>query len=629
MTPALRTTLLTLAVLALLAASLSLPPVRKLARAAVPTVWLVHLNGYRLGYTADYGVRIPMPDGITLAATLYLPRHRADRLGTVLVMSPYGRLRYGEGLRAAEFFASHGYAVLVQDLRGKHDSQGEFMPYRSGTRDGAATLDWITAQSWSNGKVGTFGCSALGESQFVLARARHPAHVAMIPMGAGGAVGSALGRYAYFGLFEGGIFQLASGFGWFMENGATDRRAVAPAPIDLAGALRALPLRDLVKRIDPAPNSFEWFVTTPLNDPRWNELDYLAGGELPSVPALVVNTWGDQTVGDTLALAEAVRRSGNGNDRQRVVIAPGTHCHHEETGADGRFGDLAVNGADQPYLDWYLRWFDHWLNGKGPGLTDMPDYLVYVLGEHRWLNAQSWPPQEAETQRWYLDSDGGSDRAQDVAEHANGANGAIGTKGSGRLRRDAPAIGGVDRYAYDPQDPVPSRGGPLCCTGNKADRAGPIDQRDVEAREDVLVYTSAMLESPLRIVGPLRAELWISSSAPDTDFVARLVDVWPDGRATGIQEGALRARYREGIDRPAPLVPLRPTRLSIDMRSIAYFLPKGHRLRLHVTSSSFPRLERNLNTGGRNYDETIGVVARNAVHHGGDLASFVELPVVP
>ena len=608
--------MLALAMLAAAAlASLALAPVREFARGMVPLRWIVHLNGFRFGFETDYNIRIRMADGIELASTLYLPRNRREKLATVLVQHPYDRLVYGEGLYAADFFARQGYAVMVQDIRGRYASQGEFMPYRSAVTDGATTLDWIVQQPWSNGRVGTFGCSALGELQFVLAKAKHPAHAAMLPLGAGGAVGSAGGRYAYFGLYEGGVFQLASGFGWFLENGAKNPHAPpSPQNVDMVTALRGLPVVDLVKRVRPAPNGYEEFLRTPLTDPWWQTLGYVSDSDLPTIPALIVNTWGDQTVGDTLSLAEQVRKISPQIARnQHIVIAPGTHCHSEETGLSGQFGDLEVRGAAQPYKDWYLRWFDYWLRDKGNGLADLPAYLYYVIGENRWLTAASWPPEGARIERWYLDSGG----------HANGR------RGDGTLSRNLPQLSAQDEFRYDPMNPVPTRGGPLCCSVNPTDRAGPVDQSDVEVRDDVLVYTTAVLQEPLRIAGPLRATLNISSSARDTDFVARLVHVWPDGRATNIQEGALRARYRNGIDRPSLLQPGQTVELTIDMRSIAYLLPKGHRLRLHVTSSSFPRLERNLNTGGRNYDETVGVVAINRVHHDKLLSSFVELPVLP
>lgn len=579
---------------------------------ALPPSGQIGLSALLHDVDVDHGIVVTMPDGVPLHASLYRPKGVSGPAATLLLRTPYHRLRHSAAFGAALFFARHGYAVLVQDLRGTGDSGGELLPWRDVAEDGVATLDWIRRQPWSTGKVGTFGCSALGETQFVLARRNHPAHVAMIPSGAGGAVGSAAGRYSYFGVFEGGVFELASAFGWFAANGSKDPHAAPARPFDPARLLRELPVSGLVARVRPAPSGYTEFLSTPLGDTRWEQWGYLSDADRSQVPAFVINTWGDQTVGDTLALAEQWRRQGVS---QKVVIAPGKHCYHEESGTTTqRFGELELANAQRPWQDWYLAWFDRWLRGRGDGLAAMKTYNVFMLVENKWLGADTWPPQEAQAQRWYLDSAG----------RANSR------RGDGRLGREPGAAEATDSFRYDPVDPVPSRGGPVCCTGNPADKPGPTDQSDVEARSDVLVYTSEPLSQDLRIAGPLRAHLVVSSSAADTDLVARLVHVWPDGRATSIQEGALRLRYRDGVRRPRPMMPGERVEANVDMRSIAYMIPRGHRLRLHVTSSSFPRLERNLNTGAdRNADETTMVVATNRVHHGAIAPSYVELPVLP
>lgn len=592
------------------------------ARRHIPTHWQVPLRALLSGVRIERDIRIAMPDGVRLAATLYRPRAAQGPLPTVYIRLPYDRERYGEALGAALLFSRHGYAVLVQDVRGKFGSEGRFAPWRHATADGVATLDWIVAQPWSNGKVGTFGCSALGELQYALSRARHPAHAAMIPLGAGGAIGSARDSHAYFGVYEGGVFQLATGFGWLLKHGAADPQAPPPGPVDLAAALRGLPVATLVERLRPGPNAYHDFLRMPPGDPRWREYDYVSEDDRLATPALDINTWGDQTVDGTLALAEHVRAHAPAGQapRHHVVIAPGTHCETESTAREGRFGELAVRNAAQPYAEWYLKWFDHWLRGRKDALAGLPHYLWYVIGEDRWLSSVSWPPEGSRPQRWYLGGDGR-------------ANGPIlppgeGPAGGGRLTTEPPPVAGHDDYVYDPLNPVPSRGGPVCCTGNPSEPEGPADQRDVEARDDVLVYTSPPLKRPLRIAGPLQVHLTISSSAPDTDFVARLVHVQPDGHSTGIQEGALRARYRQGLTRPQLLKPGQRESLVVPMRSIAYLIPAGHRLRLHITSSSFPRLERNLNTGGDNALESESRLAHNRVHHGGSMLSYLELPVL-
>lgn len=585
-------------------------------REKLPPLWEQRARLFLQGVVADDTIRITMPDGTRLAASLYRPRGATGPLPTILVREPYGRLQHGEALRSASF-AKFGYAVLVQDVRGKFDSEGQFSLWEKATDDGVATLDWIIKQPWSNGKVGTYGCSALGENQYSLARARHPAHKVMIASGAGGGIGSAMGSREAFGWFEGGIFQLAGGFGWFQEHGTRDPNASVASQLDYATALRSLPLIDMVRRVQPGPNGFDDFLSIPLGDPRWESHDFVGEDDHLTTPALVINTWGDQTLQATLDLVEFTKAGQPASQvpEQHVILGPGNHCEHLSLDDSDHYGEVEVHNTKQPYSLWFRRLFEHYLKGEGPGLADLPPYLYYVVGESRWLESKQWPPEQAIVQRWFLGGQG----------HANSA------KGDGALLPEAAAASAAeasDQFRYDPAKPVPSRGGPICCTGNPQDKAGLVNQAEVEARDDVLVYTSAPLDKPMRIAGPLNARLVVSSSAPDTDFVARLVHVRPDGLATNIQEGALRARFREGMTRPVLMKPGQRYELTVRMRSMAYLIPKGHRIRLDITSSSFPRLERNLNTGGRNYDESVGVVAVNTVHHGGAARSFVELPVL-
>ena len=593
--------------------AMAVPSLRSIVTERLPPAWRISLSAWRHGVRVDHGIVITMPDGVRLTASLYRPRSADGPLPTVLVRLPYHRLRYSEGSDSGLFFARRGYAVVVQDLRGTGDSGGELLPWRDAAEDGVATLDWIAIQPWSTGKVGTYGCSALGETQLVLARTNHPAHAAMIPSGAGGAVGSAAGRYGYFGLYEGGVFQLASGFGWFVDHGSKQPGAPAAAAFEHADVLRRLPVSGLVTSVRPAPNGYTDFLATGLGDSQWRTWGYLSDSDQSSVPSLVINTWGDQTVGDTLALAEAWRVRP-GASMQKVVIGPGNHCYRDEAGnVIDRFGDLPVRNAVWPREQWSLRWFDHWLRGRPDTFEDIKAYNYFMLVEDQWYTADQWPPSDAHIERWFLGSGG----------HANTR------AGDGTLARTAGASASSDSFRYDPANPVPSRGGPLCCTGNPSDRPGPAEQADVEARDDVLVYTSGPLAADLRIAGPLRAHLTVSSDALDTDLVLRLVHVWPDGRATSVQEGALRLRYRDGFLQPRLMEPGQRYKATVDIRSIAYMLPQGHRLRLQLTSSSFPRLERNLNTGAaNNANETRLVVAVNRIHHAPDAQSYLELPVL-
>lgn len=560
------------------------------------------------GVRADHDVVVTAADGTALATSVLRPWWRVGALPTVLIRTPYGRRGTGRG------FARRGYAVVVQDMRGRHDSGGVFQAYTHDTDDAAATLDWIVRQPWSNGRVATFGCSALGESQLALARRRHPAHRAMIAEGAGGGVGSAGGRFSYFGVYESGVFQLASAFGWFVQNGEKTPTDEKVDKAIIGPAVRTLPVLGLVDRHRRAATDFDLVRTLPLGDARWDAMGYLSDADRFTTPGLHVNGWYDQGVSETLLAADLMRRHAL-NDAakvQPVIIGPGLHCI-DPGPAQGRVGDLSYRHADEAFVDTYAKWLAAWLDGDAAGLRELPAYQVFVLNEDRWLRSSTWPPEGTNVQRWHLAS-GGRANSRD---------------GDGTLAPAAP--GGParsDLFVADPMNPVPTRGGAFCCTGDARAREGPVDQSDIESRADVLVYTSAALATPLRIVGPLALNVEVATSARDTDLVAKLVDVAPDGRALNIQSGVLRLRYRNGLLAPELARPGERYRVRVHMRDIAYLVPAGHRLRLQIAGSDFPRLERNLQTGGRNYDETAAVVAENRVFHGAGIESYVELPVL-
>lgn len=290
-------------------------------RDALPLAWEFKARALIGGIRIDHDVRIAMPDGVELAASLYLPRFSPKPgphpLPTVFIRLPYNRFEYESALRSALWFARNGYAVLVQDVRGTFESQGKFGPWEHGTSDGVATLDWITRQPWSNGKVGTFGCSALGELQYSLARAGHPAHAAMIAIGAGGAWGSPRPNLDYGdGFYEGGVLQLASTFGWMLMHGARDPHSSKTAGVDIPAALRTLPIQDMVSRLQPAPNNVSDFVRLAPDDAGWARFDLVGDADTIAVPALVISTWGDQTIAGTLALAEKRRATSSAQGAQ-------------------------------------------------------------------------------------------------------------------------------------------------------------------------------------------------------------------------------------------------------------------------------------------------------------------------
>ena len=583
----------------------------------VTTVWAVRegKSGVRAAYVRNVWTalnrisvlrneRVPMRDGVMLSADVYLPRRFPGPHPVVYVQTPYDKTDYFGGLHAVRLFANEGYAIVVQDVRGRYDSEGEFDLYSHAVEDGRDTLDWIMEQFWASGSVGTFGCSALGEIQYLLANSHHPNHRAMIVESGGGAIGSAANRYGFFGLYEGGVFNLASGVGWFSQSGSKTRYeesgSISPE------LLRHLPILEIVEKSGAPPTDYEEFVSHDPGDPWWDSQPYLSEARGFGVPGLHVNGWYDLAVEDTITLA-----TGEGLPEaapQNVIISPSAHCGAEAIEPLDTVGELPVARGDRPYGDEFVAWFDHWL--KGEGEIKLAPLELFVLGANEWIELDNWPPRSADFQAWYLD-------------------GGVRTGGraaAGVLSRDE-ADKGTETFQYDPRNPVLTRGGPHCCTGNPEDLPGSFDQHASAARDDVLVYDSAPLDQSMRVVGPVRARLLVSTSAADTDFTAKLVDVWPDGRAFNVQDGVFRLRYRNGFRNAAPAVAGKAYEIEIGLRAVAYEFAEGHRLRLEISSSNFPRLARNLNTGGPNHLEKEPIVASNTVHYGGKSGSRLILPM--
>ena len=576
----------------------------------------------RFEVDVEKDLMVPMRDGVRLATDLYMPAgasERGDALPVVLIRLPYNKQAYrGGAVGPAEFFAGQGYAVVVQDVRGKYASEGDYLLSAADREDGYDAVEWAATQPWSNGRVGTFGCSYLGENQTQLMTQRHPAHAAAIPLAAGGAVGSAGGRYGYFGIFEGGAFGLSASFGWFRGNGRK-RPGGAPAPpVEAFAALRELPTIDLMRRYGPPDRDTDWeeIMSTPLADEWWDQLGYLRDDDRFDTPALHVNSWYDLGANETIQQWRMMRDqavSDRGGAHQYVILSPTTHCMSERATQHTVVGDIDFGDARLPYWSLYLAWFDYWLRGDENGITEIPKVHYYVMGRNEWAAADAWPPPGAEATRLYL----------------RGGGEANSRFGDGTLSAEPPGDEPPDAYVYDPADPVPSRGGSVCCTGNPADQPGAYDQSDIEEREDVLVYTGDPVgEAGLEIAGPLEARLHVSSSAPDTDFTVKLLDVHPDGRSINIVEGIQRARYRDGYEAPAMMEAGEVYEVRVDLHSVAHWFAPGHRVRIEVSSSNFPRFDRNLNTGGNNYDETEWEIAENTIHHAGAHASHIVLPIV-
>ena len=555
----------------------------------------------------ERSVIVRMRDGIKLFTDIYFPEGAGEKLPVILIRTPYNKNRFREERQgqynAAYTFAGQGYVVLVQDCRGKYESEGRFVVSAADSEDGYDTVTWAASQSWSNGKVGTFGCSYLGENQILQAKLKNPHLKAMIPQAAGGAVGAAGNRYRFFGARNGGTFELAPSVGWFFRSGSkiyfqppagTPRSVFLeianlfnPAPIlpeiDQLKILWSLPVIDILKKAGAPPTDFEDFASHEPADPWWEQFGYIKDTDHFNVPALHVNSWFDYGVAETLYLFNLFQSNAESDlarKNQFVIISPTPHCGSERATEHTMIGQMNVGDARFDYWGIYLLWFDYWLKGIDNGITAMPKVRIFIMGKNEWRNEQEWPLARTDYIKYYFHSDG----------HANSR------FGTGYLATNVPVNEPPDRFIYDPKTPVPSVGG----QGLYAE--GAFDQSDVETRHDVLVYSTPALKEGIEVTGPLKVLLYFSSSARDTDFTAKLVDVYPDGTAYNIQEGILRARYREGFEKKVWMKPGEVCEMILHLQATSKYFGPGHRIRVEISSSNFPRFDRNLNTGGNNYD---------------------------
>jgi hypothetical protein len=560
----------------------------------------------------ERSVMVAMRDGVRLATDLYRPSDIAGPLPAILMRTPYNKMG---NAGAGNFFGSHGYAVVIQDVRGKFASEGDYRVYQGDMTDWTDALDWVGAQPWSNKRIGSFGCSYLGEQQIVAAQQHHPLHIAAIPQAAGGNLGRVGRHRTFWGSVEGGANAVSINFGW-MPTWASLDKGRRPVPnVDFPTFLRTLPLIDMTDRAGSP--SWDWrnFLERSPDDPWWDKQGYLADTDSVSVAALHVSSWFDMANEALIERAIFQKNAINARarDGQYAIISPTTHCASEAATSRTRAGALEVGDARLHYWDIYLAWFDHWLNGNDHAIDALPRIQYYTIGRNAWQKSDRWPVAGMRETSFYLRSGGAANTA----------------KGNGRLSLTPPPAGELpDTFTYDPANPVPSRGGSICCTGDPKDVPGSFDNADIEQRPDVLVYTTDALPDGLELTGELRAVINLSSDALDTDVAVKVLDVFPDGRSMNMVEGITRARYRDSFATPTMMKPNVVYEVPVDLHATSWYLAPGHRLRVEVSSSNFPRFDRNLNTGGRNYDETTWRVAKNSVHHSATHPSRVILPVV-
>jgi uncharacterized protein len=536
-------------------------------------------------------VLIPMRDGAKLAANVFLPG-KPGHLPVILERTPYGK---GSAI-APNFNAlvDHGYAVVVQDVRGRYESEGVFDPLRQEAADGDDTLNWIARQAWSNGKIGMTGGSYRGIVQWKAALTGNPHLKAIFP------VVSGYDEYRDRFYSTGGAMKIGNRLLWMSEN----MKAPGYQP-DFSKFVLHLPLRTAdIAATGWTTRMYRDAAAHPTFDAFWRSLSVKEQLSKIKVPVFAVGGWYDNFAQSDLEAYAALHKT---NGLNRVLIGPWPH-NMSYRFKDADFGPE----AGVPLRSMQIDWFDQWLMGKDTKIASEPPVQLFVMGSNRWFEGREWPPKDARPTNFYLDGEGSANTAA----------------GDGVLTERNPRHQAQDNYVFDPHDPVPTRGGAVCCNP-KIFPWGPMDQRPVEQRKDVLVYTTHPLREDVEVIGPVQAVLYVATSARDTDFTVKLVDVAPDGYARNLTDGILRLRYRNSLEHPELAKPGEVYRVTVDAGVTGNTFLKGHRIRLEVASSNFPRFDRNLNTGGPTASETRMLKASQTVYHDREHPSHLVLMVMP
>ncbi|MEJ1221861.1 CocE/NonD family hydrolase [Sediminicola sp. 1XM1-17] len=587
----------------------------------------------------DQKVMMPMRDGIRLATDIYRPKTTSP-VPIIFSRTPYNFNSWGDGVeitRTAERAyeaVKRGYAYVVQNERGRYFSEGEWDILGVPLTDGYDAFSWMKDQSWSNGKIGTLGCSSTAEWQMAVAALDHPSHAAMVPQGYGAGVGRIGDYYEQGNWYRGGAEQLLF-FSWLygvehdkfkprIPPGATQEDLIrisrfydlAPEnpSVDMAEALKHLPIQDILKNINGKKEVFDKMVRRTPNHQDWYTGGLYHDNMDFGVPSFWFASWYDVSISPNLALFNHVRKNAKEEeirDNQYLVIAPTLHCAYTRATENTIVGERNIGDARLDYDEQIYAWFDLWLKGEQNSFKEnTPRVQYYTMGSNNWQSANEWPPVTAKLQTYYLNSKGSANSLY----------------GDGKLTTSQPKQDMPDAFTYDPMNPVKSYGGNVCCTGN-AVQGGAFDQQQMETRNDILVYTTDILQEGIEVSGFIEATLFVSSDAKDTDFTIKLLDVYPDGTAYNLDETIQRVRYREGYDKEVFMQKGKVYQVDMTPMSTSNYFKKGHRIRIEISSSNFPRFARNLNTGGTNYDESKGVVAHNKVHHSEKYPSQIRLPI--
>lgn len=537
-----------------------------------------------------------MRDGVRLSADVYMP-DKEGRYPVLLMRTYYGKCNItGEMKEFISYFVKRGYVVVIQDCRGRYDSEGEFYPEIYDFDDGYDTIEWCATQEWSNGKVGMFGCSYPGCIQWSAAISGNKHLKCIVPRDA------TSDDYFNGGFMRGGVVQ--GWLEWCVHTAGRTSRNGLVKEIDWDKVYRHLPLIELDEQLG---FNFPWwkdYLKHPCYDEYWEKLSYEKKHDQVSVPSLNIGGWYsitdiDGTIRNFLGVVQKGEKLPTGT-HHKLLIGPWPHCKTTSSLGELDFGEEAKLDLKEVHL----RWFDYWLKGKDTGIMKESPVKYFLMGANKWCTAHQWPPEGVSYVKYYLHSRG---KANSLL-------------GDGVLDTKPPIDEPFDQFTYDPENPVPFN--PF-----KSDEVI-LDQRVVERRDDVLVYSTPPLEKEVNVVGPIRARIYASSSAVDTDFVAKLVDVHPNDMAIFITIGIVRARYRKSFEKPTLIKPGVVYEYNIDMSNTANQFKKGHRIRLEISSSAFPYFLKNQNTGKDIGTDTESRVARQRIYHNRDYPSFLELPVL-
>ncbi len=552
--------------------------------------------------TLEFDVKQEMHDGTKLSSNIFRPAESGNKKFPVIVTrSPYQTVA-GFQKRLSEkarFYANRGYVYVIQDCRGKNDSEGEYHPFFDDPSDGFDTLTWCTRQDWSDGSIGTTGASYLAWNQWGTAALNPPGLKAMICT-------VALPDPVLNVPFQNGALVL-----WMSEwlAGVEGKKNTDLAIYDTLKIYEHLPLTTIDQEFGRNSQTWKNWINHPSADEYWKKSFYEDKFDRIDVPVLHISGWYDDDLIGThinyIRMREKAR-SEKSRKNQKLIIGPWPH-HVNATRQLGPidFGDTAITDL----LETKLAWFDYWLKGIDNGIVDQPRVSIFVMGRNQWKQSDDWPLAGTVYKKYFLHSEGRANTSF----------------GDGSLSLDTPKAGEGrnDSYSYDPSDPCPN-----VFDSSITPAEGPYDQRPIELRNDVLVYSTSPLHSNKEVSGPVQVTLYASTSAKDTDFWAQLTDVFPNGFSMHLTEGIIRGRYHRSLETPELLQPERVYEFKIDLWIIGNLFLKGHRIRLHVSSSSFPKYDRNPNTGHEFGKDAEIAVANQRVFHSEEFPSHIQLPII-